>query len=305
MFNVFLLVLPIFIVLATGNILYRLKFFDENFITTSNRLIFYFLLPVLLFKSISSSDITSYPLNTLLIIMISSVILMFCLSLLLGKILKFKKNIVGTFAMNSFRANYAYMGLPVSFYAYGENGLTVASVLMAFIVPVVNLMSVVALSLSSDKRMDKKSFLKNTLFNPLAIACILGIIFSLMGIKLPEFLLNSLKIISNVTLPLALFCIGATLNPNKIKGDIILISLNVVLKLFILPFIAFVLVKTVSNVLSFEAKILIIMLSSPAATVNYVLAAAMDGDRDFASSVIILSSVFSILSFIFWISFLG
>lgn len=305
MLNVFLLVLPIFVVLATGNILYRLKFFDEDFINTSNRLIFYFLLPVLLFRAISSSDITSYPLNTLLIIMISSIILMFCLSLLLGKILKFKKNIVGTFAMNSFRANYAYMGLPVSFYAYGENGLTVASILMAFIVPVVNLMSVVALSLSSDKRMDKKSFVKNTLFNPLAIACILGIIFSLMGIKLPEFLLNSLKIISNVTLPLALFCIGATLNPSKIKGDIILISLNVVLKLFILPLIALVLIKAVSNVLSFEAKILIIMLSSPAATVNYVLAAAMDGDRDFASSVIILSSIFSIFSFIFWISFLG
>lgn len=305
MLNVFLLVLPIFVVLATGNILYRLKFFDEDFINTSNRLIFYFLLPVLLFRVISSSDITSYPLNTLLIIMISSIILMFCLSLLLGKIFKFKKNIVGTFAMNSFRANYAYMGLPVSFYAYGEHGLTVASILMAFIVPIVNLISVVALSLNSDKRMDKKSFVKNTLFNPLAIACILGIIFSLMGIKLPEFLLNSLKIISNVTLPLALFCIGATLNPSKIKGDIILISLNVVLKLFILPLIALVLIKAVSNVLSFEAKILIIMLSSPAATVNYVLAAAMDGDRDFASSVIILSSIFSIFSFIFWISFLG
>jgi hypothetical protein len=305
MLNIFFLVLPIFVVLATGNILYKLKFFDENFIATSNRLIFYFLLPVLLFRVISISDIASYSLNTLLLIMFFSILLMFFLSFLLGKVFKFGKKEIGTFAMNSFRANYAYMGLPVCSYAFGENGLTVASILMAFIVPLVNLMSVISLSVSSEQIMNKKSFVKNTLFNPLAIACILGIIFSLMGIKLPEFLMNSLKIISNVTLPLALFCIGATLNPNKIKGNILLISLNVVLKLIILPLIALIFINIVSKDISFEAKILIIMLSSPAATVNYVLASAMGGDRDLASSVIILSSLLSIFSFVFWISFLS
>jgi hypothetical protein len=46
------------------------------------------------------------------------------------------------------------------------------------------------------------------------------------------------------------------------------------------------------------------MLSSPAATVNYILASEMGGDKDLASSVIILSSALSIFSFVFWISIL-
>ncbi|MDK2792966.1 MAG: malate permease [Deferribacteres bacterium] len=305
MFEVLLIVLPIFIVLATGNILYRLKFFDQHFMNVSNKLIFYFLLPVLLFYKIANSNIKSFSLSYLLIIMASTIFIMFFISFITGNLFGFKKSSIGTFAMNSFRANYAYMGLPVCYYAFGDKGLTIASILMAFIVPVVNLMSVISLIMTSDKKMSLKNFIKNTLFNPLAIACISGIFFSLLSIKIPNFLNKSLELMSNVTLPLALFSIGATLDFKKVKGSFKIIFLNVIYKLFLLPLIALVLLKITSPSTTFSSNILVIMLSSPAATVNYILASEMGGDKDLASSVIILSSAFSILSFVFWITILS
>lgn len=304
MFDILLLVLPIFVVLATGNILYKLKFFDQDFISTANRLIFYFLLPVLLFYKIANANIKNYSLSYLLTVMGAAILIMFALSFILGKIFKFKKSSLGTFAMNSFRANYAYMGLPVCYYTFGDKGLTIASILMAFIVPLVNMMSVISLIITSNSKMNLKNFIKNTLFNPLAVACILGILFSVLNIKIPAFVNKSLQLISNVTLPLALFSIGATLDFKKVKGNIAIISFNVFLKLFILPLIALAMLKASSNSLTFSAKILIVMLSSPAATVNYILASQMGGDKDLASSVIILSSALSIFSFVFWISIL-
>jgi hypothetical protein len=304
MIDIIFLVLPIFIVLATGNILYKLKFFDQHFMSAANKLIFYFLLPVLLFYKIANANIKSYSLSYLLTIMGLTIIAMFVISFVLGKIFKFKKSSIGTFAMNSFRANYAYMGLPVCYYAFGDKGLTIASILMAFIVPLVNLMSVISLTLTSNSKMNLKTFIKNTLFNPLAVACILGILFSVLAIKIPTFINKSLELMSNVTLPLALFSIGATLDFKKVKGNLAIISFNVFLKLIILPLIALAMLKVSSNSMTFASKILIVMLSSPAATVNYILASEMGGDKDLASSVIILSSALSIFSFVFWISVL-
>lgn len=304
MVDILLLVLPIFIVLATGNILFKLKFIDNTFISTANKLIFYFLLPVLLFYKIANANIKNFSLSYLLIVMAITILIMFVVSFILGKMFKFGRSSIGTFAMNSFRANYAYMGLPVSYYAYGDKGLTIASILMAFIVPLVNMMSVISLILTSNSKMSLKNFIKNTLFNPLAVACILGILFSILNIQIPTFVNRSLQLMSNVTLPLALFSIGATLDFKKIKGNLTIISLNVFLKLIILPLIAFFILKISSDATTFASKILVVMLSSPAATVNYILAYQMGGDKDLASSVIILSSTLSIFSFVFWISIL-
>lgn len=305
MFQVTLLVMPIFIVLLAGNLLFRVKLIDSQFISVANRLVFYFLLPVLLFYKIAAADLKNFSLGFLLLIMCLSILLTFILSFMFSKSMKFPKESSGTFAMNSFRANYAYMGLPVSYYVFGETGLTVGSILMAFIVPVVNLMSVVALSVSSSKSVVPRTFLKNTLFNPLAVSCILGLAFSILEIKIPQFLNRSLELISNTTLPLALFGIGATLDLKKVKGNLKLIATNVFFKLLILPLLGFVMLKLFSENISIEAKILVIMLSSPAATVNFILASQMDGDTTLASSVIILSSGLSIFSYIFWITFMG
>lgn len=305
MFEVTFLVLPIFVVLLSGNLLFRLKLIDNQFIAVGNKLIFYFLLPVLLFYKIAGANLKNFSLGFLLGIMCLSIFLTFGISFLFSKLMKFPKQSTGTFAMNSFRANYAYMGLPVSYYVFGETGLTVGSILMAFIVPVVNLMSVTALSISSTKDISLKNFLKNTLFNPLAISCILGLLFSILEIKIPQFINRSMELISNTTLPLALFGIGATLDMKKVKGNVKLILTNIVFKLFLLPFLGFIMIKMFSGDISMEAKILVIMLSSPAATVNFILASQMDGDTTLASSVIILSSGLSIFSYIFWITFMG
>jgi malate permease and related proteins len=52
-------------------------------------------------------------------------------------------------------------------------------------------------------------------------------------------------------------------------------------------------------------KVMIIMLSAPCATVNYVLASVMDGDTDIASGTIVTSTLLSILSFVAWLHYLS
>jgi predicted permease len=304
MIEILQIVLPVFIVLLLGWVIKRYGLIDDSFIATANKLIFNICLPVLLFYKISQADLRAVFNPAHIGIMMFSVVVIFFFSFGAGFLLK-TKNSTGTMAMNTFRANYAYMGLPVSAYAYGEKGLVIASVLMAFVVPFVNFMSVVALSISMKGEKSFKPFIKNTLFNPLAIACMLGLLSSWLEISYPRFFDRSLSIISGVTLPLALFCVGGSMSLEKLKGDMFLAGFSSAIKLFALPVVAYIMLKMTTDQIGVAEKVVVIMLSAPTATVNYVLASAMEGDSTLAGSTIVMSTLLSIFSFSLWLFLLG
>ncbi|MFH0729565.1 MAG: AEC family transporter [Pseudomonadota bacterium] len=305
MLKIFLLVLPIFLVLLTGNLLMRLKLMTADFISVASRLIFNVCLPVLLFYKISASRFDEVYSPMLILTMGAAVTLMFALSFAAAYILRLPKKSAGTFAMNNFRANYAYMGLPVCFYAYGEQGLAIASIFMAFIVPYVNMLSVLALSLSAAKAFDRKLFLKNTLLNPIAVSCLIGIGFSVFSIPVPAVIATTLNIISGITLPLSLFAIGATTNMALLRGSMGTVAISTGLKLIGLPLLALLFLKAAGTPVTLPDKVMIIMLSAPCATINYVLASVMEGDTDIASGTIVASTLLSILSFVGWLHYLS
>jgi len=141
MLNTSLLVLPIFIVVFFGYFLKRFRYVDDVYVKSNNKLIFNFFLPSLLFYEISKTAINAENYLPIIIVMVASIFTIFIFSFLFGKAIKMPQSSLGTFAMNNFRANYAYMGLPISFYAFGKEGLTIGSILMAVIVPFVNLLS--------------------------------------------------------------------------------------------------------------------------------------------------------------------
>jgi predicted permease len=181
MLNIFLIVLPVFLVIFIGKLLKVFKLIDDSFISVSNKLVFKICLPFLLFYKISSADIKTVIDLKIIFIMYLSVLLVFFLSFVLGKFLSIDDSTIGSMMMNAFRSNFAYLGLPVCYYAFGDMGLLSASVLMAFIVPYVNMLSVFSLLLFNKKQSFLK-ILKNIILNPLVIASILGMFVSLSNV---------------------------------------------------------------------------------------------------------------------------
>lgn len=304
MLNIFFIVLPVFLVIFVGRLLKWLKLIDGPFITSANKLVFNVCLPVLLFHKISAADIHKILDFKIIMIMFAAVLAVFFITMFMSKIKLIPEESASVFMMNSFRSNFAYMGLPVSFYAYGDAGLLNASILMAFIVPYVNTFSVISLSLFSAKK-SFKAIAKSTLLNPLAIACILGIAAAYMNLTFFPFITTTLGIISGITLPLALFCIGASLNMDAYKGKLPVISLSILFKLAILPLIAYIMLRIFIGPLDITGKVLVILLASPSATVNYVLAASMNGDAEVTNSTIVSTTLLSIFTYIIWLNFMG
>ncbi len=304
MLTILFIVLPIFLVIFLGKALQLVGIINSSFIKTANRLIFNVCLPILLFHKISSANIHHVLNVRILLIMAATIVSMFVISFAVAKTPIIPQRSGGSFMMNNFRANYAYLGLPVSYYAFGDPGLLHASILMAFMVPLVNLLSVLSLGLFSGRR-STAAFIKNTLFSPLAIACIAGLAVSYAEIVFPEFITRTLDIISGVTLPLALFCIGASLAIRQIKGNLFVIFLSTGFKLLLMPAVAIVLLWFFEQPVNTLTKVLVVMVASPTATVNFVLAATMGGDTDSTSGTIVISTLLSIFSYVFWLTYLG
>ena len=224
------------------------------------------------------------------------------MSLLTSKILGINRNEAFSIAMNSFRGNYAYMGLPVSYFFFGDKGISIAAILMAIIVPFVNILSVICLALGSIDKIALKKMFITAIFNPIVIGCVFGFMSLFLTLSLPAPLDKSIDMLGRVTMPLALICIGGGIDVSLIKGNVISIILVVLFKLFVLPTIALLFIHLINLNINEYGKILIIMLASPCASVNYILAATFGGSVKLTTSVIILTTLLAILVYPFWYS---
>jgi predicted permease len=296
------IILPVFIILITGYLIRLMHIIDSTFISSINKSLYNFFLPLLLFYEIEKADYTKLPSMEIICITLLSICIIFGLSLLLSKLLHINRCEAFSIAMNCFRGNYAYMGLPVSYFFYGTEGITIAAIFMAFIVPFVNILSVTALALGSTDKGDLKKMFVIAIFNPIVIGCAAGFTCLVLAISLPETVDKSINILSNVTMPLALICIGGGINISLIKGNVVSIILVLFFKLFVLPAVALTLLFLYKVDFNKYIEVLIIMLASPCATVNYILAVSLGGSTILTTAVIILTTLLSIFVYPLWYS---
>jgi len=238
-------------------------------------------------------------------VLLGTIIIMSIMGLLYARLLKIPAAAAATFANNVFRANYAYIGLPVCFYALGEEGLAIASISLAFVVPLVNVLSIVTMNFGRLDEIKVKTIIIEVLGNPIILAAMAGITFALSGWQMFVFLERTLSTMSSITLPLALLTMGAAININGLKGNVLTTSSAVVLKLIIFPLISCILFNMVNGHSGLWEKVVILMGASPSAMVNYVLAAEMNGDSELANSIIVGTTIISVITFAVWMHLLG
>lgn len=100
--------------------------------------------------------------------------------------------------------NSVNLGLPLALFAFGEEAMSLAISLS--IVQIIGQFTIG--SICYEGKIDILNLVKN----PVIIATILGISFNLTDIHLPEILLVSLKMMSEITIPLILVSLGVRLS---------------------------------------------------------------------------------------------
>ncbi|AWB68339.1 hypothetical protein C2869_18845 [Saccharobesus litoralis] len=276
---------PVLIILLAGILFKRLKIIDSQFVTSGSKLVFNVSLPCLLFLSVSTRSIEQ-SLDVELVgygvlATLGSVVLVWLLAPML--IDKAKR---GVFTQCAFRGNMGIIGIALCVNAFGDEVLGMAAVYLAVLTIIYNIVSVMLLSNSY------RGVVFNLLKNPLIIAIVLGGLWSYMRIPVPAVMESSLDYIARLTLPLALLCIGASLEWHSLKANRFEAMVGSALKLVVLP----AMVVIIGYWVGIEGQalgVLFLMMSAPTAAAAFVMSKQLSPYGNLAAEIVSLSTALS------------
>ena len=297
-------IIPIFSLVALGNIARRRGFLPEAFMAPANRLVYYLAIPAMIFRAISKASLTLQFNVVVLGLTLSAIICLFAICWAASRLLRMPAAIRGAFIQCSFHGNLGYIGLAVAFYYLGGDGLARASILAAFVMILQNLLAVVVLQSHRPGKTAGsrwRAFIGKIAANPVIGSAFAGILFSGTGLPMPLVLDRSLQILAGLALPMALLIIGGSLSLRRMGERLATVAGSCFLKLLLLPALALLLFRSAGQA-SVDYLPAIILLASPTATIAYVMAREMDGDADFAVAAISATTLFSAITFVFWLS---
>ena len=289
---------PVFAIIVLGHILKRFGLTTDQFLSNSDRLIYFIFFPILLFWKIGTEPPAASINFDYCLAALSAVTVVSVLSFLYIKIFSVGEFQAGTFSQSCYRFN-TYVGMALVLNAFGEAGGRLFGILIGIIIPWVNVMAVTVLIWFSGQRLtfwkQVRVTFKAVFSNPLFIACIAGLIFSNTLKVFPKSIDNTFSLLSMITLPLALLSIGGSLTLKSLKTYFKLSIVAGFFKLIVLPLTGYVMLSAL-NVSGLPFKISMIFFTLPTSTAMYVLSSQLNSDTNLASASIFLTTILSFFS---------
>lgn len=296
--SVALLVFPDFMLVALGWALRHKLNFSREFFAGTERLVYFVLLPALLFQSILRTPITAGNAAMLLQACAAVIAAGVALTWLARWVLRPSPLNLASSAQCGYRFN-TYLGLALSASLGGVQGQTVMALIVGFAVPMANMAAVYGLA-----RHSGGNLLRELARNPLVISTLAGLACNLAGVHLPGPLDTALGRLGAAALALGIICVGASLSWEGGKGHGALIAWMLGVKLLALPAAA-LLIAHLLALPPLESQMLLLFAALPTASAAYVLAMRMGGDGRMVAVLISLGTLLSALTIPLWLMLTG
>jgi malonate transporter and related proteins len=290
-----LLLIPDFALILFGFMLNRITNWGRDFWAGLEKLIYYVLFPALLFNSIAKQKLDFVLAAPALKTALAIVVIGMAVAYAAKWIIKPDAKAYASSFQTAFRFN-SYIGLAIAGRLHGEAGIAAMGILIGIVVPICNIAAVWMLARDSET-----SLLKELIQNPLILATVSGVLYSLSGLPLPEVVQMLVSRMGAASLACGLLAVGAALTFGNVSKNASLISYNTVVKLVIMPVAAIFIAKWL-GVEGVYFDMVILFAALPTATSAYVLAVRMGGDGAVVSQSVTVSTLFGMLSIPLWLS---
>lgn len=287
------ILLPIFLVVASGWGLRRSGFLPLSFFRAANKLVFWVGLPGFLVVKVSEAKLAGPLMLRVVGVLSIGVLLAVAIGLVMARMLHLKPRQRGAFVQAAFRGNLAYVGIPVCLYAlgglYGEAHVeSLAVIVLAPMVILYNVLSVVLLHQGGGTG----SLWRSLFTNPLILSCLTGALLLAFGVELPEPLRRTGVTLGQMALPLSLLALGASIELRLLRGRILPVLGASLIKTVLGPLLGWGL--AVAMGLSGAALgVTLIYLACPTAVATYVMADQLGADEHLAGACVVFSTLAS------------
>ncbi len=279
---------PIFLIILTGYLLFRFRVVGESVWSAIEHICFYLLLPFLIIRTLSRANLGGLPVVDFMTVLVVAILGMAALLILIQAFIWRRYPESGPSFSSVFQGAtrfHGFVAIAVIGPLYGDEGVALAALALAIMVPMLNVISVIVLSIygRSDNRVEFAAVAQRVLTNPLIIACGVGLLFNFTGV--PEILFQAIDIIGAGGLGLALLAVGAGMKMGKAAQHKRLLAIGVLTRLLGMPAI----VIGMSYLVGLDGlprTVAIIAGAVPTAASAYVMARKMGGDAELMSSIV-------------------
>jgi len=313
-------VLPIILLIALGYFLKHIKFVNDEFLSVANKYVYRIALPTLLFYNIYKIESFSDIAWNHVVFASAGILFLFILGLVIVKLFIPEGRQKGVILQTIFRANFAIIGIPLAEAIGGEQAVINLSMISAVAIPLMNILSVIALTMFIKDDQDNNQIhqtIVKIIKNPLIIGIGLGLLVLAIRSFIPvqtngdpafslkenlKFIFLPIQWLAQTTSPIALIVLGGGFEFYVIKHLSKQIFVGTLLRTFISPLLVLslaVIIDQNSSYFNFDYLIypaFISLFASPTAISGAVMAREMHNDYDLANQTVVWTTLMSIFS---------
>lgn len=289
--------MPVFLVMMAGYFFKRIGWLSESFAAELNTFVFKIALPVSLFSQLYDVDFFTIWDTQYVLYCIIATLLSIAIAFAVARFSADEED-RPEFIQASYRSSSSLLGMAYIELLYGE--ASVGALMMLGSVPLYNICAVIILSNKAGSKINIRKTLIGVVTNPIILGIAFGFAWSLLRLGMPQMFSTTISYIGRLASPLGLLSMGAALHFGEMFGKLRPSLIASFLKLIGLPalFIPFAIL------LGFTGEKLVavlIMLASASTVAGYIMARNMGHKGIVASSVVMITTLFSFVTLTAWL----
>lgn len=280
-------VIPTFILIALGGLID--KRFKGLSIETLSRLSVHLLVPALVFAALSETSLSLSSVALLTFAYLLYLVMLGGVSLL--GVRELKKEEARAVIVSTLFGNTGNMGLPITLFAYGQEGLE-----RAIIILVVSLaaMFIAGSFMLAGGEVNLRQRIITTLQLPPVWATFAGVALNLLNISLPISLTRALDLLGDAAIPLMLVALGMQMARSWTWQVGQAALRTTVLRLVLGPFIAYGVARLL-GLSQLDTNVLVLSAALPVAVTMFVIAVEVKGDAAGVARSVVATTIWSLL----------
>lgn len=288
-------VVPIYLMIAIGYAANRCGIFSCSTLKEMNQSVFRLFLPMLLFENMYQTEVSLADGGLIVYAVVCAFSIYLVCSVAAFCFISDRAR-AATVAQGMYRSNFALLGIALTVTMYGADNTEVTGMLVAFVIPIYNVLAVVLFEVArGQKKTELSKIVVGVLKNPLIIGTVLGLLCNVAGIEIPKMVDSAVISLGQVATPLALIVMGGNFELGKTIRNGKTLAVATTVRLAVIPFVF----TGISVLLGFRYKelyALFLMFATPTAVASYAMACAMGGEEDLAGEIVLMTTILSLFS---------
>ncbi|MGI6667206.1 MAG: AEC family transporter [Bacillota bacterium] len=292
-------VLPAFSIALVGYLAGKRLNLDKG---TISRMCLYILTPALTFNSLSTSTVDLSAAWRLSLIALLLPLLLTPLFSAIFRLMKLDGATSRALLLPTIFSNAGNYGLPICLFAFGQEGMDLATV---FFVMQGVVIATYGVYVAASSRMDAKAALRLVLKMPTVYAAAAGLSVKFFGIPVPQVIMRPITLLANGAIGVFLFLLGLQLVGTASSASVWKpVSLTVVLRLLAAPVAAGAVGKVI-GLSGMPWKILVLQAAMPPPVNATILAQEFDAKPGLVSNATLVGTLASLITLTFWVTALN